>query len=341
MSVFYLGSFPPEYGGVTVKNQNLFMALEKKVNIEKVDFSKIKRKDLKELIKLLRALIGRNNKYVIGVAGKNTRKKFCKLLYFINRNAMRNSIIFLMGGTAANDIADDAEYTKYIKTFKKVYAETESMINTLIKVGVINADYYPNGRFRPKRIIEKRDNNLNKLQCVFFSFIQPEKGTDLILMAAQRLPDIDFVFYGPIASSYKDSFLNSIKKLENVKYRGVFTGEAEEVYFELNKYDVLLFPTKWKIEGVPGILVESKIAGVTAIVSDESYNSEIVHNDQGIVISENTADEIVGAIQRIDRDRSLLKKLKYGSRESAEKYYIENYVDRISSVIVRGGGENT
>lgn len=41
----------------------------------------------------------------------------------------------------------------------------------------------------------------------------------------------------------------------------------------------LLLPSKWSGEGVPGALVESKMAGIAAIVSDWNFNAEIVKND--------------------------------------------------------------
>ena len=66
MAIYYLGTFPPEYGGVTVKNQNLYSALSKKIEIDRVDFSEIKRRNLKETFRLVKVLINRKNMFVIG-----------------------------------------------------------------------------------------------------------------------------------------------------------------------------------------------------------------------------------------------------------------------------------
>lgn len=49
MKTYYLGSFPPPFGGVTTKNLNLYTALSEKIEIGKVDFSKIKRMDISEI----------------------------------------------------------------------------------------------------------------------------------------------------------------------------------------------------------------------------------------------------------------------------------------------------
>lgn len=166
MGIYYLGAFPPSYGGVTVKNQNLYQALSGQIEIEKIDFNLIKKKNIREIIRLVRVMIGRNNRFVIGVSGKQTRKRFTQLLYYINRKAMNHSLIFLMGGTAANDIAFDPEYLKCASGYKMIYAETQGMIKTLEDAGLHNAGYYPNGRFKPKHQADVREKD-GRLRCVF------------------------------------------------------------------------------------------------------------------------------------------------------------------------------
>lgn len=332
MAIYYLGSFPPEYGGVTIKNQNLFIALKNELEIDKVDFSEIKRKNISELFKLIRVILNKNNRFVIGVAGKKTRKRFCKLLYYLNRKAMSKSIILLMGGTASNDIVADKGYSKFVRVFKKVYVETIGMKKVMDKAGFNNIDIYPNGRFKFKDKFNIK-NNKEKLKCVFFSLISPQKGVDNILEVARILPNIDFDFFGPIIKTYEEYFIEQISTLKNVEYKGVFSGSSEAVYSTLGNYDVLLFPTRYKIEGVPGILVESKIAGITAIVSNESYNSEIILNNQGVVLEQNTFKELASAITLLDKNRDVLLDMKKNNQASAELYYIENYIKKIANEI--------
>ena len=102
------------------------------------------------------------------------------------------------------------------------------------------------------------------------------------------------------------------------------------MYHELSQYDVLLLPSRWKNEGVPGILVESKITGLPAVVSDIAYNAEIVNDGvDGIVLKENTAEALSKALLYLGENRSVLSKLKIGAKDSAEHYYIDNYIDKI------------
>lgn len=329
MGVVYMGAFPPEYGGVTMKNQNLYIALEKEMPIKRVDFNKVKGRNIKEAVRLVFHLLNPADRFVVGVSGKQTRKRFTQALYYFNRRAMKRSIIMVMGGSASYDMSVDPEYGKCAKSYRKIYVETRGMKAEMDAAGFDNVELYPNGRFRPLHSVAER-NEGGKLNCVFFSKIQPEKGADLVLRAAKELPDVHFAFYGSIADDYQDSFMADVKRLDNVAYHGIFTGSSEKVYAELAKYDILLFPTKWDKEGAPGILVEGKISGIAEIVSNKSYNSELVRNGmEGIVLKENTSAELCVSIQKLERDRELLSLLKTGSRRSAEQYYIENYIDAI------------
>lgn len=334
MAIYYLGTFPPEYGGVTVKNQNLYSALSKKIEIDRVDFSEIKRRNLKETFRLVKVLINRKNMFVIGVAGKNTRKRFCKLLFYMNRLAMNRSIIFLMGGTVAKDIAADGEYKKYIRSFKRIYVEAEGMKKILEENGLDNVDIYPNGRFYPKRSYKKTSYATDKLKCVFFSLIQPDKGADWIINAAKKLQSIDFYLYGKIDEKYEKEFEEQIKNLNNLVYMGIFKGNSEEVYSELSKYDVLLLATRCKTEGVPGILIEAKIANIPAIVTDLNFNKDIIRDHvNGIVMKNNTEQELYDAILELDRNRDSLKKYAEEAGKSAKEFYIEKYIDDICKVL--------
>lgn len=336
MGVVYIGAFPPGYGGVTIKNQNLFIALEQEIPIKKVDLNRVKRKDIREICRLVFHLLNPRNRFVVGVSGKTTRKRFTQMLYYFNRRAMKKSIIIIMGGTAAHDMSTDPEYKKCAMGYKKIYVETQSMKAEMDVAGFENVDVYPNGRFRPQKVIELKAED-KKLRCVFFSLIQPEKGVDLVLKAAEVLPGVDFAFYGKIIDGFKENFINNVDRLPNASYRGVFKGTSEEVYAELSQYDVLLLPTRWVAEGVPGILVEGKIAGLTEIVTNHNYNAEIVKNGQdGIVLKNNTVEDLIEAILYLQENPDVLREMKLNSRKSAEKYYIENSIHAIEANICEG-----
>lgn len=328
MSVIYIGAFPPQWGGVTVKNDDLFNELTKNgISIEKVDLNKIKRsRSIKEALRLIRAITGRNNRLIIGVSA-GSRRIFTKLLYLINKRIMSRSVVVVMGGAAARELSSDSDYMKWMSEFKRIYVETYGMAKLLMESGMRNVSIYPNCRKKAAHSFISEEEN-SKLQCVFFSLIQKQKGVDTILKSAKDLPEIDFSFYGPIDSKYKDEFEQNMHELGNCTYKGLFKGTDEEKYRELAKYDILLLPTRWTTEGIPGILVEAKIAGLTCIVSDVSYNSEIVTNGiNGIVLARNDDQCLKEAISFLNEHRNILLMQKNESFKSADDYYIESYLD--------------
>lgn len=337
MSLVYLGAFPPGWGGVTIKNRDLYNAIcDQEIHITKIDFHEITRKhSIWVAAKLLIALLNRKNTFVIGVSARS-RRRLTHCLYTINRPALKRSILVIMGGTADTDLQDDPCFLKWLSEYKVIYAETNRMAKNMRKMGLENISLYPNGRFMSEKNRSFAENE--KLRTVFFSYIQPEKGTDIILDTASKMPDIEFDFYGNIEKGYETIFKEKVAAMDNVHYKGIFKGSNEEVYDVLAVYDVLLFPTKWKTEGVPGILVEAKIAGITIVASNESHNAELVGDGaEGIILADNNADCLEEALRKLRDDRSLLLKLKEGSKMSANRFYIENYIQDIVKNCAGGG----
>lgn len=277
---------------------------------------------------------------IVGVSSKSGKSRMItRLLYRWNRKTMRKSLYFMMGGTEAERIAGNCKEIKWYRNYKRIYVETETMCKLLIDAGLENVKLFPNCRKRalnPPMVDKKWED---KLQCAFFSRIDYQKGVDLILEIAQKTPDINYVFYGPIGQEYYNEFNNAVKQNRNLSYKGIFKGSNEEIYNELKKYDVLLFPTRWKNEGVPGILVEAKMAGLAIIASDQSYNAEIVRDGvEGIILKENSSINLLDAVCKLNEDRDFLKYLKENSYASSEKFCVENYINEILSALKIPGG---
>lgn len=334
MSLVYIGAFPPGYGGVTVKNLNLYMAIKRRIEIDKIDLNMIKRGNVKETSKLLLSLLNHRNQFVIGVAGRRTREHFCGLLYHINKKSMERSVLIVMGGTASRDMASDKRYQKYVRCYQTIYVETEEMLNELKDAGLENGAIYPNCRFKPDEFSISVSSNIDSeksLKCVFFSLIKAEKGVDIILKAARKIPEVEFYFYGSIDPKFEDTFKKEVEKLENVTYMGIFMGTDDERYTVLSEYDILLLPTRWEAEGIPGIIVESRIAGLVPIVSDHNFNNELVKDGaDGILLKDKmNPEELANSIIRLCVDRKIYDRLRKNSVKRAEDYYIENYIDKI------------
>lgn len=322
MAIYYIGAFPPAYGGVTIKNQNLYEALEQKLDLRKIDMNRIKRGDVRELLRFAWAMV-MGKQYVIGLAGQKNRRDFTKLMYTFKRSAMERSVMLVMAGVVDDIIQAGPDFLKMIGTYRRIFLEFPGMARKLSDAGVANAAVYPNGRPRPEHFPPVKAGQ-GTLRCVFFSLIQPEKGVDRILEAAGQLPNMQFHFYGRIVPEYRETFEKTVDSFPNVNYHGLFTGDSDAVYRELNGYDVLLLPTRCRTEGLPGILIEAKIAGLPSVISDLNYFRDIVEDGvDGIILAEDSAECLASALKKLDGDREKLLFMKQASRASAQRYYID------------------
>lgn len=171
-----------------------------------------------------------------------------------------------------------------------------------------------------------------RLNVCFFSQISCEKGVDEIinmntLFSHQDKKCIHIDFYGHIVDDFKEKFEKFIDENNNVTYQGVFDATKNNVYEKLHEYDILLFPSRWKGEGVPGILIESKMAGIVPIVSDHLYNSEIVLNNiEGIVLEKKDIGlQMSKTIKKLLECEDIYNNLANGAFTSRMRYSLETY----------------
>ncbi len=322
--IVYLGRFTPTTGGNTAKNTALFNELINETPVEKVDLTLAKKGNIRTIYRCIKAILSRKNNLIIGSAAK-MRRIFSFILFHINRKTMNRSIVIIMGGQFGKQIIEDYKYQTCLKEYNQLYVETDGMIKDLNQMGIMNVSLFPNCRKKPASDIKVREHQ--KPECVFFSLIQPQKGADLILEAAEKAKDIQFHFYGKVVPEFRNQFMTTVESLENVHYHGVFHGSSDEVYMELNKYDILLFPTKWDTEGVPGILVEAKIAGLVLIVSNMSYNAEFVKDGKdGYILTENTSDALRAKVESLYKDPTLVVTMRQKSNASAERFFFDHYI---------------
>lgn len=335
MRIVYVGPFPPPYGGVTVKNKTLYNALQEHLCIERIDTSVETTSRLGLLRKVFRLALANDAKIVLAVSD-GSRRLLVRFFHMVSRKRMNRLVLIIMGGSFAKKLENDYGYTKLLSSCGHIFVETQGMKESLLRYGLSNVTIYPNCRVKPEISLVPKVND-GRLSCIFFSQISYEKGADVVLEAAKMLPDVDFTFYGVVKDDYSSQFHPLVSESENVSYMGVFSGDNEAVYNVLNSYDVLILPTRWKTEGVPGVLVESKISAIPAIVSDVGFNSEIITSSlDGIVLDTISPSELVRGIELYNNDRALLYRHKKAALVSSEKYLLENNIQNIRSILKDG-----
>lgn len=328
----YIGSFPPPYGGVTVKNALLFESLSEKVPLEKLNLVDAKKGNMQAVCMLAKALLAREGSLAIGISPQSYLQ-VTRFMHRVNRGKMGRSILFVMGGRVPENEADVLK----LGCYRRVYVETESMKDRFETMGAKNVSVYPNCRKRPVAPCSVRPSIDGKVKCVYFSLISEQKGARLVLDVARNSPEMEFHFYGRIDQAFEAHFMSEVSDLANVQYHGVFDSASGDVVAELNAYDIHLFPTMCPNEGVPGVIVETKIAAVPTVASGRGYNGELVEDGvDGLLTREDSADELSGIVKALAKDPRRLDCMKKAALASAERFYIDSYLEPICSELLRG-----
>lgn len=330
--IFYIGGFAPPYGGVTIKNKVLFNELTKYLNIDNFNTSKLKKSIWNKVKLMIFLLKNKGQKGVICVSSYSLFK-LTRIITMYDSRWLGQISVFAVGGRLHELIHEYHIDISRLNKYKNIYVECEGMKSKLKAMGMNNVDVIPNLRNMPGKRQYKSINN-KKLKALFLSRICKEKGVEEIISAAKLLDkkkvEYKIDFYGPIDSIIEKKFNKHIEANEKLSYKGLVNSSNEDIYDLIKEYDVILFPTKHNGEGFPGIFAEAKIAGVPIIASNWNYNSDIINNlKDGIILKNNTAEELSNAIQELANDNKLREELRKNSFASGEKYFVGNYIQNI------------
>ena len=292
--------------GQTVKTVNLYNELCKQYgedNIGILDTYDWKKNPIGFIFKCIKFI--RNSKNLLVLTAQNGVKVFIPLFAQLNKIFKINLIYIVVGGWLPEFVADKKLLINNIKKFSGVLVETNKMKEKLENIGLNNVDILFN--FKNINIISPNDFNKtqnNPLRVCTFSRVIEEKGIENAINAVKIINDeenkIKYVLdiYGPIADNYKEKFSQILEKADQryVFYKGEVP--SEQSVDIIKNYDLLLFPTYYPGEGLPGTVIDAFSAGVPVAASDWKYNADIVTNGKTGFIFETKNDEALGTILR-------------------------------------------
>ena len=257
-----------------------------------------------------------------------------RLLYCIRQS--KRTYYSIMGGNLLKVLDKKKYYLPSLRTSKGIFVEGKKQAEILRnKYQIPNAIYVPNPK--PYYVIkpENYSHETSALQFIFLSRLHPEKGVELILRCAERLNREGFSdkfridFYGkPATSDYEQEFRKRIETLENVSYSGVLNLKEEAGYRTLCRYDMMLFPTYWRGEGFPGIVMDAYIAGLPLIASDWHLNTEIITKKTGVIIPPKDEEALYVAMKDCMLGRYDLLAMRRNCLNEAKKYDIKKVLSR-------------
>lgn len=171
-----------------------------------------------------------------------------------------------------------------------------------------------------------------KLRVGFIGGLSEHKGAHLLISAVRLLPNdmsLELKIYGKNTDSPK--YFEKLKRLANADQRIHFCGTFPNGIIGeiLAGLDVLAVPSIW-YENTPLVIYSAQAAGCPVIASNLGGMAEAVeHQKNGLLFEAGNVADLASAIERLARDRKLLRQLAANAEEPKS---ISNYVAELQII---------
>ena len=151
-------------------------------------------------------------------------------------------------------------------------------------------------------------------RVLFVGSLRPFKGPQLLLDAAARFPEAEFILAG---AGTMEADLNSRvqrENLANVELLGLL--KADDLLCEYQKADVFLFPSSW--EGSPKVILEAAACGLPVIARKNYQPETVIDGETGYLVSSD--EELYSRLHELLRSPDLREKLGRAGRKHAGRF---------------------
>lgn len=340
--IFVLGAFGYRttlFDGQTIKTRNLKDLLED--NLGAVDYYDTQDFQFNKfsIFKMFWKTI--KSDYLFYLPAENNLKVIFPILYFLSKLFRFKIHYFVVGGWLVEFLQDKPRLAKMLDGISGIHCETNLMKGNLERTfGYKHVDVFPN--FRINSFVPKKHHTNGYLKLVFMARILKQKGLDTMFAMGEEIKQrnledkITIDFYGPLMNWDDDEtyFKNNLKKYEFMRYLGPL--EPKDIYTTLEKYDVLVLPTHFYTEGLPGSILDAYISGLPVVVTKWKHATEFVDDGKSgfILPFECEGKDLFAKINFILNNPSTLDKMKTQARDRWYEFSSEFAWNKINSFII-------
>lgn len=327
------------YDGQTVKTRYLYEMLKTIGDVYLVDTYEYRKHKLAVFFRSILAL--KKCEIIVISISINGRKFFFPFFYYMNIFFKRKIFHSSIGGRLANNIKENPSWIKYINSFKVNWVESHELVENLEALGIANALYLPNYKRLRKAELQNCYSYFEPYSFCMFCRVQEQKGVSDAIDAIKGInkkyncKKVKLDIYGPIDEDYIDEFKKNINDSSDyVEYKGVV--DASQSVDTLKNYYMLLFPTKYFNEGIPGTIIDALAAGIPVIARKWHYCSEmLIHKNNGLIYD---FDNENGLIEMIDYSINHVQEIinmKSNCIEKSEEYLFENVLNSVKTELLK------
>lgn len=226
-------------------------------------------------------------KNVIILPAHNSLRLFAPLLVFLNCFYHRKLHYVVIGGWLPEFVKKRSWLKEALMRFDYIYVETNIMKDKLMQMGFDNIVILPNCKeldiLQPEELVYATGE---PYKLCTFSRVMKEKGIEDAVNAVIAVNKQ----FGRVVYSldiYGQVDVNEVKWFEDlqarfpeyIKYKG--TVDFDKTTQVLKNYFMLLFPTRFYTEGIPGTIIDAYAAGVPVLASKWENYQDLVDNQVG------------------------------------------------------------
>lgn len=326
--------------GQTVKTVTLYRAfVNRNINngaIHCVDTYYIRKNPIRFIYQMMSMLFF--DKKVIVLLSKNGRRVLFPIMYFMCKYLKKEIYHYGIGGRLAREVSQNAKFKKYVSNFTANWMESVKLRDALLEQGISNAIFLPN--FKSIKSVETSDLTTEYTMpysfCTFSRVMESKGITDAIKTiteinqkAEKTIAKLDI--YGPIEDEYHEELVKSLSASKGAcNYCGVIdTNKSVET---LRNYYMLLFPTHWRHEGIPGTIIDSFASGVPVISRRWQYCDEMITNGiNGLVYEWDEPNKLFNQVLYAINNPQRIIAMKENCVHAASKYLEDAVIEKICS----------
>jgi 1,2-diacylglycerol-3-alpha-glucose alpha-1,2-glucosyltransferase len=155
------------------------------------------------------------------------------------------------------------------------------------------------------------------------------KGVDVFCEVARRLPEITFVWFGPVHRAVKPQTMRIIQDAPpNVR----FTGFVEDITEAYGAGDIFFFPSAVENEGIA--VLEAAAAGRPIVLRDAECFADRFVNEHNCLLAPD-ADALADGLARLAADADLRARLGAAARAFAEAHSLDRVGTRLRDLYGR------
>lgn len=298
----YFGYKNNQLDGQTIKTRSIYSLFKNNYPHEVCYFdTQSFRESKRNVIRMIKSIS--ENDILYYLPAHNNLKYLFPIIWCISKLSNTKINYLVVGGWLDEFLINKPLHRYLLARINGIYVETDTLYNSLTSRNFRNVFKLHNFRTEVYPHLDEDKPLSTPIRLVFMARINPKKGVNLIfeldkVLSKHNLENVTIDLYGPIAKEYEKDFFNKLKHSSSIiNYCGVLQPNC--ISKTLQRYDLLLFPTKFYTEGFPGTILDSYISGIPVIATNWLNAKEFIRDGK------------TGYTTPFDNDQAFIEKVLY------------------------------